>query len=205
MALDSTKTPQGGTQRDLAKQLGLHESRVAQMAKRGMPTDSVEAARAWRLQNQQRPNKKKPNIARVEVPTIPDKDHDESDDSYLIRVRNLEQSIYKSLVKALASDPESVLFLQQWHTRACTARNSVEEAMLEVETKRGTLMDKATALQILTETIGAILLQTDSIPKLYAAKFPGLEPEITEPILQEISNDIRRKTEAWIRQNKLNQ
>lgn len=34
--------------RDLAQALGVHPSQVARYVRRGMPTDSVEAAKAWR-------------------------------------------------------------------------------------------------------------------------------------------------------------
>lgn len=36
---------------DLAAALGVHPSQVTRMSRQGMPTDSVEAARAWRKAN----------------------------------------------------------------------------------------------------------------------------------------------------------
>ena len=216
MPLDSSKTGLEATQGDLAKELGISERRVRKMVKLGMPTDSVEAAKRWRTNNQPR-GVRKPVLKSLNKPAvippldeiappkpIPDMD-DETLVQYLTRVRHLEKLVYDDLIKAVKTEPDAVLKLQQQHANACRARNEVEEAMIDVQAKRGTLMNKQEALTVLTETIGAILLQTDSIPKLYNQKFPGLDPAVVEPILQTISDDVRRKTEAWIRQNKLNQ
>jgi transcriptional regulator with XRE-family HTH domain len=39
------------SQSQIAKALGISQPAVAQLAKKGMPTDSVEAAQAWRSAN----------------------------------------------------------------------------------------------------------------------------------------------------------
>ena len=57
------------TGKELAEALGITPSAVSQLAKRGMPTDSVERANRWRRKHLQRGRMK--GVRRDTLPTSP--------------------------------------------------------------------------------------------------------------------------------------
>jgi hypothetical protein len=190
-----------------------------------MPLDSIEAAREWRLNNQPEgvghrgknstPKRfqsnvpespaSPPSVPLPESPKPPAQLADESDADYLARVCSTEHDIYNSLRRALVNEPGAVVRLQQWHVNACKARNEVEAALIAKGKESGKLLDKEMSISVMTEVIGAVLLHLESLPKQLSSKFPGVEPVEAEAIIQDAVNELRRKAEAQLRQNKLNQ
>jgi hypothetical protein len=55
---------------DLARALGLHRSRITQLERQGMPTGSVEAARAWRAEHCD-PDRVKPTASSDRITAAP--------------------------------------------------------------------------------------------------------------------------------------
>ncbi len=225
--MDAAKTASRGAQSKLARELGLSRERVRQLAAKGMPLTSKAEAEEWIFANQPEgaghrrensgPRKYRKPIATLALTAVvsedtpppaaneaggeqPEGEHAD----WLARAIAQEQEISTALRWAIKNKPILVQGYQRDYNLASRNRFDIEKYLLELRQMAGELIERTFGLTAIQETISAMLMHADGIPKIYSTKF-GIPPEVAEPILQDAINELRRKSEAYIRQNKLAQ
>jgi hypothetical protein len=91
------------TIRSLAKDLGISPTRVAQLMRKGMPTESAEAARAWRMTYVVAPTTAKSNVVAMHDVVCNDDKGDGLEDlgATLQRLRHVERAMSRALEELL--------------------------------------------------------------------------------------------------------
>jgi hypothetical protein len=168
--------PQGLSQTQIAKALGISQPAVAKAHKRGMPLDSVEAAMAWRRMNQSaRRGKVAATMAPVTAPIglIPTEQPSElaiTDHMRGIAVKDFENA---GSIQERAAASRTVRDAEEAHeTRKRDLVKSEQEAQ--------NLMHRDQVQSVIAEEVGKLRSLLDAMPAAVAMSCNPHDPELAQ-------------------------
>jgi hypothetical protein len=168
--------PQGLSQTQIAKALGISQPAVAKAAKRGMPLGSVEAAMAWRRMNQSaRRGKVAATTAPVATPIglIPTEQPTElaiTDHMRGIAVKDFENA---GSIQERAAASRTVRDAEEAHeTRKRDLVKSEQEAQ--------NLMHRDQVQSVIAEEVGKLRSLLDAMPAAVAMSCNPHDPELAQ-------------------------
>lgn len=149
--------------RGLAKDLGISPTRVAQLAKKGMPTTTVGEAAAWRTQYVQLPTTAKSNV--VAMHEFVGDDGDLS--GTLQRLRHVERSTSAALEGLLKQGKVAeAAALRREHVAIVKALFDAETKAIKIAETRGRLITVDRALAMVNEAVAEPLIMLRQLPNL---------------------------------------
>ena len=163
--------PQGLSQGQVAKALGISQPAVAKAVKRGMPLDSVEAAMEWRRMNQSarrgRVSQPAATQAAAEPAELPD-----------------ELAVTDRLRRLAVRDFENAGSIQERAAASRTVRDA-EEAhetrkrdMVKSEQEAQTLMHRDQVQAVIAEEAGKLRALLEAMPAALAQAANPADPEL---------------------------
>lgn len=166
--------PQGLSQGQVAKALGISQPAVAKAVKRGMPLDSVEAAMEWRRLNQggrrgktTAPVTPRPTPAIGDLPELPD-----------------ELAVTDRLRRIAVADFEAAESIHERSAASRTVRDA-EEAhetrkrdLIKSEQEAQTLMHRDQVQSVIAEEAGKLRSLLEAMPAAIAQAANPADPEL---------------------------
>jgi transcriptional regulator with XRE-family HTH domain len=163
------------SQTQLAKALGISQPAVAQLAKKGMPTDSVEAAQHWRSANigAKRGKRKASAPTTTPIGLVPADQPDElaiTDHMRGIAVRDFENA---GSIQERAAASRTVRDAEEAHeTRKRDLVKSEQEAQ--------NLMHRDQVQSVIAEEVGKLRSLLDAMPAAVAMSANPHDPELAQ-------------------------
>ena len=161
-------------QSQITKALGISQPAVAQLAKKGMPTDSVEAAQAWRSANIGVKRAKAMPAAPRQSASAPSEPAELSD----------ELAVTDRLRRLAVQDFENAGSIQERAAASRTVRDA-EEAhetrkrdMIKSELESQTLMHRDQVQAIISEEAGKLRALLEAMPSSVAQAANPADPEL---------------------------
>ena len=157
------------TIRSLAKDLGISPTRVAQLMRKGMPTESAEAARAWRMTYVVAPTTAKSNVVAMhDVECNNDKgDGLEDLGAPLERLRRVERAMSRALEELLRQGKVAeAAVLRREHVATVKALFDAEIKAIKIAETRGKLVSLDTALSMISESLSEPIIMLRQLPSL---------------------------------------
>jgi hypothetical protein len=182
--------------RKLSEQLGVGIATIARDAKDGMPTDSPEAAQAWRRANRRaridsattrRPAGGKPDkpsgAVHTKLPTYdPEGGPQELERLQAIVIRCMEAAEQSASTAELAAANRALK----------EARDTVRIAkrdMAETEIEAGNLIRRDDVLAVFNEFLGKARALVESMPQELAAQCNPSDPQLSANVMTDWSNN----------------
>lgn len=175
--------------RQLSEQLGVCLSTIAKDAKAGMPTDSPEAARAWRAINRRPRIDSRPR--RLPAGGIPEKPAKLEKPKRVYNPAGGEtelerlQAIVSQCMDA-AQNASGVGELAAANRALKDARDTVRIAkrdMAETEIEAGNLIRREDVLKVFTDFLGKARALVDSMPQELAAQCNPADPQLSAMVM----------------------
>lgn len=168
------------SQTKLAKALGISQPAVAQLVKKGMPTDSLEAASEWRRNNTRSYHRRAPVVSSLpagidQAPAAIDPD----DPDELAKAKLLCQRTFDEAMRAIDSNLGATAVAQMTtaYHKATQARDVVERMMVARSREAGELMHVDDVRKMVAEKIGQIRSQLDQLPAAVAQDANPADPD----------------------------
>ena len=162
--------------RELARAMNLSAGRISQLAKRGMPTESVAAAQEWRLRCTRRrsPNARQvipidfANAAAADQRRASEGREDPEELSATLgRLRQTERAISITLTRLLKEDKVSeAVILRKEHSGVVRSLFDAESKMLKLNEARGKVISVDRALSMVNEAMQSAILVLRRLPEL---------------------------------------
>lgn len=163
------------SQSQLAKALGISQPAVAQLAKKGMPTDSVEAAQQWRMANIGTKRGKRrllPPATTTPIGILPPTELPD------------ELAVTDRLRRIAVSDFESASSIQERAAASRTVKDA-EEAhetrkrdLVKSEIEAQTLMHRDQVQAVIAEEVGKLRSLLEAMPAAVAQASNPADPEL---------------------------
>jgi hypothetical protein len=173
--------------RSLAKALGISPTRVAQLMRKGMPSEP-EAARSWRLQYVPAPTTAKSNVVPMHQAVNEGEDLEDLG-ATLSRLRHVERSTAAALEGLLRQGKVAeVAALRREHVAVIKAIYDAESKRIKIDEARGKLISVDKALSMISEALAAPIIMLRRLPEL------GRDPEERkrlEVFLNAVLNEMR--------------
>jgi hypothetical protein len=151
--------------RSLAKDLGISPTRVAQLAKKGMPTRSLAEAQSWRTQYIRPPTTAKSNV--VALYEVAGGIDDDDLSSTLQRLRHVERSTATALEGLLrAGKIAEAAALRREHVAVIKAIYDAEIKSIKIAEIRGQLISVDRALAMINEAMQSAILVLRRLPEM---------------------------------------
>jgi hypothetical protein len=151
--------------RSLAKALGISPTRVAQLRRKGMPSDP-EAARAWRLQYVPAPTTAKSSIVALHE-AVSDGEGLEELGATLARLRHVERATAQAFEELLRQGKVAeVAALRREHCAVIKSLFDAETKAIRIAETRGRLITIDKALAMITEALAEPILLLRQLPNL---------------------------------------
>ena len=194
--------------RELARALRVSPSLVSQLAKRGMPIESVAAAQEWRLRctRQRSPNARA--SIQIDFASAAAEDHrkaaavadtPEELSATLSRLRQTERAISATLVRLLKEDKVAeAVVLRKEHAGVVRSLFDAESKMLRLNEARGRLISVDTALNMISEALAAPVITLRRLPDL--ARDPE-ERRRLETFLNAVLHEIQNGAEIGLKRS----
>lgn len=156
--------------RQLARDLGISPTRVVQLAKKGMPTDSPESAAQWRTQYITPPTTAKSNVVAMhEVSHVRSFSAEDDGDltGTLQRLRHVERSTSAALERLLKEGKVAeAAALRREHVATVKALFDAETKSIKIAETRGRLISVDRALSMVNEAVAEPLIMLRQLPSL---------------------------------------
>ena len=173
--------------RSLARDLGISPTRVAQLIRRGMPTDP-EQAKAWRMAYVTPPNTARSSVIAMHEAAS---EGDELEDlgATLVRLRHVERTTAAALEDLLrAGKVAEVAALRREHVAVIKAIYDAESKRIKIDEARGKLISVDRALSMISEALAAPIILLRRLPEL---GHDEAERKRLEVFLNAVLNEIR--------------
>lgn len=200
------------TQSDLAKALNLTRQRVSQLVKKGMPTESVKKANAWRIKNNQM-LPKGPRVLRgihdvgidnefdediaIEESEVEESEVEESEESNEItpqfskrdpkraieHLQQVESRIMK-MVKSKAESPRFPILVRELRGVEKTLMD-LERVYLQWQIESGEHITLTTADKIYATTLRELQMQLNNLPDSVASVANPKSPDTARRAIKE--------------------
>jgi len=152
--------------RALAAGLGISPTRVVQLRKKGMPTDSVESARAWRLTYVAAPTTAKSNVVALHEAVSAEAGHEDFE-ATLSRLRHTERCTSQALERLLREGKVAeIAALRREHVGVVKALFDAETKAIRIAETRGKLITLDRALSMISEAFTEPLILLRQLPDL---------------------------------------
>jgi hypothetical protein len=150
----------------LAKALGISPTRVTQLMRKGMPTESVEAAQAWRTTYVTAPTTAKSNVVAMHE-AVNDGDVPEDLGATLERLRHVERATSQALERLLREGKVAeAAVLRGEHVATVKALFDAEAKAIRIAETRGKLITLDRALAMISESLSEPLIILRQLPRL---------------------------------------
>jgi len=189
------------TPKQMADGLKVPSSRVSEWTKRGMPTDSIQAAAAWRMIHA-RPRTKgtalAPQLRQDKPAAAGTHDHsaalDTGWEARLERTRQVELQIFETITASLAKGDVTVLQrLQAAHVAAVKEIAAAEKIALEIRTASKELLHIDRVKRIMCAVADPIRQALDLLPITERSRCNPDHPEIAYRALKEWVDRLLRQ------------
>ncbi len=193
--------------RALAKELGVSAAMINKWKKRGMPLNSVSAAKKWREENAKHVPRATGEVSLTLTPidsaSINLLDPDYSDESALKRALTAEKQAGELLEKAVENgSPGLIRQAIQVQTEAQKARTLQKTAYLDLQIKEGKLIDATWIIQRDKNLFDSIVKMLDQLPAELAAKVEAPDPHRTQEQARNLINDLKAKIVSRLEKEK---
>lgn len=162
------------SQTELAKALGISQPAVAQLVKKGMPTDSVESAKQWRSSNLGHRRGRRPSGPVAPVGLIPTGELPD------------ELAVTDQLRQIAINDFKNATTIQD-RTAASRMVKDTEEAhetrrrdLVKCEQDAQTLMHREQVLSIISEEAGKLRSLLEAMPAAIAQSANPADPDLAQ-------------------------
>ena len=191
---------------EIAAAWGCSRQAVSKWSKKGMPTDSVDAASSWRLSHGQRSARVK-LLPRIDAPeSIPDVDDavpaalvdGESAEAVRDRARKAEKVAYALLQERMkAKDFDGIHAALRNYSSARAERGRADLDFIKHQQATGALVDRNQALSAQNRKLAAIKDHLLSLPEACSKRCNPSDPDLAAIVLQEwAENTLRAAAEA---------
>jgi hypothetical protein len=153
--------------RELARQLGISPTRVAQLVKKGMPTATLEEARRWRMQYIAPPTTAKSNVVAMHEAGAAIGSENGDLSATLQRLRHVERSTSAALERLIREGKiAEAAVLRREHVATVKALFDAESKSIKIGESRGRLISADRAPAMTSEAIAEPIIMLRQLPSM---------------------------------------
>jgi len=152
--------------RQLARELGISPTRVAQLMRKGMPSGSVEEAKSWRMTYVGLPTTAKSNVVAIHD-VVSDQDDLEDLGATLQRLRHVERTTSQALEGLIRQGKVTeASVLRREHVGVIKALYDAESKLIKINEARGRLISVDRALSLINDAMQSAILVLRRLPEM---------------------------------------
>jgi S-methylmethionine-dependent homocysteine/selenocysteine methylase len=187
-----TKAP---SQSAIAAALGISQPAVAQLKRRGMPCDTIEAAQAWHRRNV-RPRQRR--VPRTRTATSETQTPDDVADAATTATTLEELAELRAIARRGLADAQAAgddYSLRSWtlaQAKILDQSATTEERLLAIAKDKGQLLTVGQAREAFGTVLVDIRKLLDAAPSALAAKVNPQDPDHSRAIIEDWRNGVLR-------------